>query len=210
MNDWFGFCAYVCNHIVEHAVDEIGIWMFAYSPRDQHSIEAVYCRRQIYFACRNSKLTDIRQKKFVWFLAMKIPLYFVWNGKTDSPPYTNCISSLFGFLLQDPRPSSLYERPSPRPLSLSFLVLHGSCDIHIKLCFQGIYEQLHGADIHIYLLLQKPLSDSSNYSLTVSFFEAGSVAGTSPSWRRLPLLSPCSSGSSSRRQGLFLYVNCLL
>lgn len=87
MNDWFGFGAYVRNHIVEHAVDEIGIWIFAYSPRDQHSIEAVYCRRQIYFACRNSKLTDTRQKKFVWFLAMKIPLYFVWNSRTDFPLY---------------------------------------------------------------------------------------------------------------------------
>lgn len=131
-------------------------------------------------------------------------LYEWGDWFSDSLPYTNCISWLFGFLLQDPLPSSLCERPSPRPLSLSFLVLHGSCDIHTELCFQGIYEQLHGTDTHIYLLLQNPLSDSSNYSLTVSFFEAGSVAATSPSWRRLPLLSPCSSGPSSRRGGLFL------
>ena len=134
---------------------------------------------------------------------MKIPLYFVWNSRTDFPLIRTVFPHFFGFLLPDPLPSSLCERPSPKPLSLSFLVLHGSCDIHIELCFQRIYEQLHGADIHIYLLLQKPLSDSSNYSLTVSFFEAGSVAGTSPSWHRLSLLSPCSSGSSSRRRGLF-------
>ena len=135
MNDWLRFCAHICNQIAEHAIDEIGIWIFAYSPRDKHSIKAIYCRRQIYLACRNGKLANIRQKKVIRLLAIKIPLYFVWNSGTDFPLYTNSISSFFGFLLQDHLPSSLCERLSPRPLSLSFLVLHVSYDIHIGLCF---------------------------------------------------------------------------
>ena len=103
MNDWFRFCVHICNHIVEHAIDEIGIWMFAYSLRDKHSIKAIYCRRHIYLACRNGKFANIRQKKFIWLLAMKIPLYFVWNNGIDFPLYE---LYFFVFRIFTSRPSS--------------------------------------------------------------------------------------------------------